>query len=1041
MPVHRYREAISKATNDFEDALAGNGTAELRDFLPDRATPGYAYVLCELVRTEIDTLWGTAESQSVEHYLQHFPELLNAPDALSQVCFEEFRQRRLSGQPVAAAEYHDRYGIDITGWQTVAVREKTVAEASRFRLSTLVGMSEEDQRVDVGSAFGDFRMIAQIGSGAIARVFLAEQRDLANRFVVLKLSRHFPQEPRTLSRLQHPNIMPIHSLHRDEDAFAICMPFRGLATLRDLRPEQRQPQTGTRSGQQIVDVISRATDEAQQICKAATGHSIPAPTRHERGSGDSDPSPIHQFGEFSYEQAMLTLFSRLADGLEFAHQLGILHNDLKPENVLLANNGEPLLLDFNLSDDPNEDCSVSQRGGTLPYMSPEQIACMQGETQRADCRSDVYAMGVMLFELLAGQLPFPAPKDTHSTPDLQARQSVPDLRTFSPTVSDGTAAIVNKCMASDPARRYQTAFELKQDIDRQLNNRPLLHISESPGIRVAKWASRNSRMLAVLAVVLMLGVPGFLASHWLRDASIHKSLAIYDEFDELEQKAKRILDHPCPTDADLAEGLTLAQQALGLYDITTDSDWAQRREVLDLPADKKTSLRNRAGHLVILKSLGVQLKASNLRKADASSAEDPHKVLDRAIFLNKLAESCFEDHNVPTAVFFQRAILREQVGDEKQATRLRQRAQKIPARTVTDHLVQARQYFLEQRYENALLQLEEAVKLDPRRFALWFMQGECHVYAGNDREAIECYSVCHALQPEFVQAIVARGLCHFRERNFAQAFRDCDHALKLAPNNLAATVHRTLARLKLEGPAPALADATAAIEANPKTPCLFYLRSQVHRAMGAHEAAAADRRAASKCEPVTPAGWMARGFNRSRGKPRQAINDFMQAAQDLAYNNHAVTRIAAIHLRMGDDEKARLLIDRVLSLNPGFTEARLLRARMLAMEGDLEAVDQEAKQILRARSGAKTVLDVARVYGILSAKDASAIPKTNSLLKRAIGLGYRGRLYTNEACFQTVKNTPDFRMLSARLAKLRDAIEEERSAFYKFRCDWLVGSE
>src|SRR5206468_1741103 len=110
----------------------------------------------------------------------------------------------------------------------------------------------------------------------------------------------------------------------------------------------------------------------------------------------------------SFVQAVLWLASRLADGLAHAHERGILHRDLKPANILLTDEGQPMLLDFNLAEDTKRrpTASAALLGGTLPYMAPEQLRALQGGHRPLDGRSDLYALGVILFELLTGRHPF-----------------------------------------------------------------------------------------------------------------------------------------------------------------------------------------------------------------------------------------------------------------------------------------------------------------------------------------------------------------------------------------------------------------------------------------------------------------------------------------------------------------------------------------------------------------------------------------------------------------------------------------------------------
>src|SRR5260221_1184798 len=112
--------------------------------------------------------------------------------------------------------------------------------------------------------------------------------------------------------------------------------------------------------------------------------------------------PREMLAGMSYVEAILWIGARLADGLGHAHQRGILHRDLKPANILLTDEGQPMLLDFNLSEDTKRHptASAAQVGGTLPYMAPEHLEAFQGGARPVDARSDLYSLGIILYQLL-----------------------------------------------------------------------------------------------------------------------------------------------------------------------------------------------------------------------------------------------------------------------------------------------------------------------------------------------------------------------------------------------------------------------------------------------------------------------------------------------------------------------------------------------------------------------------------------------------------------------------------------------------------------
>ena len=149
---------------------------------------------------------------------------------------------------------------------------------------------------------------------------------------------------------------------------------------------------------------STLLDNRQSIAIAEV-KSVPSPSK----CGEKVATPILDIMEkLSHVEAVLWIGARLADALVHSHARGILHLDLKPENILLADDGQPMLLDFNLSIDLRDTVSMelARIGGTLPYMSPEQIEAFRGGKREIDARSDLYSLGVILFELLTKNSPF-----------------------------------------------------------------------------------------------------------------------------------------------------------------------------------------------------------------------------------------------------------------------------------------------------------------------------------------------------------------------------------------------------------------------------------------------------------------------------------------------------------------------------------------------------------------------------------------------------------------------------------------------------------
>ncbi|MCX5689100.1 MAG: protein kinase, partial [Planctomycetota bacterium] len=209
----------------------------------------------------------------------------------------------------------------------------------------------------------------------------------------------------------------------------------------------------------------------------------------------------------------LSLFTQICGAVEHAHRKGVIHRDIKPGNIMVGACDVPKILDFGVARliSPNEQSAAgrTQAGqiiGTLQYMSPEQVA---GDPLQIDTRTDVYALGVILFELLAGELPY----DVRSTSVAQAALIIKDhtpraLGLLRPQYRGDLETIVAKAMEKEPARRYQSAADLAADIGRYLRHEPILARPASRTYLVRKFVRRNRAITALSAVVLLSLVGG-----------------------------------------------------------------------------------------------------------------------------------------------------------------------------------------------------------------------------------------------------------------------------------------------------------------------------------------------------------------------------------------------------------------------------------------------------------------------------------------------------------------------------------------------------
>jgi serine/threonine protein kinase len=194
-----------------------------------------------------------------------------------------------------------------------------------------------------------------------------------------------------------------------------------------------------------------------------------------------------------------SLIANIAAGLSHAHDRGILHRDLKPANILVTDDVQPMILDFNLSEDVVAGGRASLLiGGTLPYMAPEHLRAVVADGD-VDQRSDIYSLGVMLFQLLTGELPFPIQAGSiigNLSFLINDRGNVtPSVRSLQPRLSIDIDSIAQRCLSAKPNDRYQSAHDFQEDLERHLQNLPLKYApNRSRSGRLRKWVKRHPRL-------------------------------------------------------------------------------------------------------------------------------------------------------------------------------------------------------------------------------------------------------------------------------------------------------------------------------------------------------------------------------------------------------------------------------------------------------------------------------------------------------------------------------------------------------------------
>jgi tetratricopeptide (TPR) repeat protein/predicted Ser/Thr protein kinase len=780
-----------------------------------------------------------------------------------------------------------------------------------------------------------YERLEKLGAGGMAVVYRALDRKLGREVALKELREEleldpdglarFRREAEALARLSHPNVVGFYDLVEDGGRELLVMELvRGmpLDKLLATRPERR---------------------------------------------------------------VLLLLLEKVARSVDHAHEQGIVHRDLKPSNVLVTESGEPKVSDFGLAQLAGLRTALTTTGailGTPSYMAPEQA---QGAGPLIDRRTDVYALGVMLYEILSGKPPFTA----DSLPALLNRVLNEDPPSLGPSVHPDLETIARRCLEKEPERRYPTARDLADDVRRFLDGEPIR--ARRPG-RLERgwvWVRRNRKLALALAALALAVSAGGVGSAFRLEESRARRRIVEGEL------ARAGADDPGPFDpgaidrivrADAPGSTALLVDALAsvtadlesvvrdVYLSAAEPDEAERRAGLKpipgiaLALDRCFSgpalsdLDPVSGETLLAAITRIEDRAARGRPRDAQAPEPDVRVMIAALQEKRLHPgrrrlarlACEALGRLGRREGAVEALSRYlgAVEDEVAAAYAGEALARLGGPEAERVLTTAYERFDHSGifWQRVQPVLGSAAK--PSRTGGYRRQGYELAQRGDLDGAIAALTSAIRHDARDPYAWYDRGAARLEKHDVDGALLDLTRAVELLPLDPTFFATRGAARAERGDIRGAIADLTSSIAMDPARAAPYINRGNARRRGGDLEGAIADLTSAIALDPTNAAAYSNRGLAKKAARDRDgALADFSAALERDPRSAPALTNRGLLFHERGDEASAIADLSRAIEIAPRALETRFNRGLAYMKTGNSEAAIVDFTCAIEVRPG------------------------------------------------------------------------------------------